>query len=194
MSAVVKPETIVKPNAIAFDGALICAVIGLIAMGTIMVTSASVSIDADDPLHYLVRHVGALIIGLAGLAIVVSIPTELWYRTSFLLLVAALAALVLVLIPPFGHAVNGARRWIVLGPITMQASEPARLCLLIYLASYAVRRSNELGASLNGLVRPLFVIAAAAVLLSPACASQDMFRDYKDRGDQFARAATELPE
>jgi len=165
MSAVMKPDAVVKPNAIAFDGALICAVIGLIAMGTIMVTSASVSIDADDPLHYLVRHVGALVIGLAGLAVVVSIPTELWYRTSFLLLLVALAALVLVLIPPFGHAVNGARRWIVLGPITMQASEPARLCLLIYLASYAVRRSNELGASLNGLVRPLFVIAAAAVLL-----------------------------
>ena len=74
----------------------------------------------------------------------------------------------LVLVPAFGHAVNGSRRWLPVGPITVQASEPARLCLLLYLASYAVRRSTELGASLNGLVRPLFVVGAAAVLLLPS--------------------------
>ena len=154
-----------KPNAVAFDAALLCAVIGLIAMGTIMVTSASVSIVADEPLHYLVRHVGAVAVGFAGLALVVALPTELWYRLRWLLLIAGLGALVLVLIPAFSHAVNGSRRWLLFGPITVQASEPARLCLLLYLASYAVRRSTELGASLNGLVKPLFVVGAASVLL-----------------------------
>jgi cell division protein FtsW len=155
----------VKPNAVAFDAPLICAVIGLIAMGTIIVTSASVSIVANEPLHYLLRHLGAIGIGLAGVALVVVLPTEIWYRLSWLLLFVGLGLLVIVLVPAFGHAVNGSRRWLEFGPITVQASEPARLCLLLYVASYAVRRSTELGASLNGLVRPLFVVAAAAVLL-----------------------------
>ena len=53
-------SAVVKPNAVAFDAPLICAVVGLIAMGTIMVTSASVSIVAGEPLHYLVRHLGAV--------------------------------------------------------------------------------------------------------------------------------------
>jgi cell division protein FtsW len=160
MSAVVKPNT-----TIAFDTSLICAVVGLIAVGTIMVTSASVSIVEDEPLHYLVRHLGAIGVGLFGLALVVSLPTELWYRLSWLLVIVGLTLLVLVLVPALSHSVNGSRRWLELGPITVQASEPARLCLLLYLASYAVRRSTELGASLNGLVRPLAVVGAASVLL-----------------------------
>jgi cell division protein FtsW len=158
-------SAVLKPNAVAFDAPLICAVVALIAVGTIMVTSASVSIVEGEPLFYLVRHLGAVAVGLLGLAFVVSVPTELWYRLSWLLVIVGLALLVVVLVPGLGHAVNGARRWLEFGPITVQASEPARLCLLLYLASYAVRRSAELGASLNGLVRPLAVVGAASVLL-----------------------------
>ncbi len=158
-------SAVVKPNAVAFDTGLICAVVGLLAVGTIMVTSASVSIVAGEPFYYLVRHLGAVAVGLVGLAFVVLLPTDLWYRLGWVLLALSLALLVLVLIPAVGHSVNGSRRWLELGPITVQASEPARLGLLLYLASYAVRRQVELGASLNGLVRPLFVVAAASVLL-----------------------------
>jgi cell division protein FtsW len=158
-------SAVVKPNAVAFDAALVCAVVALAAVGTIMVTSASVSIVEGEPLYYLSRHLGALGVGLAALALVVAVPTDLWYRLNWLLLVFGLGLLVLVLVPALGHAVNGSRRWLLVGPITVQASEPARLCLLLYLASYAVRRSTQLGASLNGLLKPLLVVAAAAALL-----------------------------
>jgi len=158
-------SAVVKPNSIAFDVPLISAIVGLVVIGTIVVTSASVSIVADEPLYFLVRHLGAVAIGVVGLALVVSLPTELWYRLNWLLLAFGLGVLVLVLLPAFGHTVNGSRRWLELGPISVQASEPARLALLLYIASYAVRRGTELGASLKGLVRPLAVVGAAAALL-----------------------------
>jgi len=162
MSAVVKPSTL------AFDPVLICALVGLVAFGVIMVGSASITLadkQTGEPLFYLVRHLGALAIGGVGLALAVSLPTELWYRLNWVLLVAGLGLLVVVLIPTLGHTVNGATRWLLVGPITLQASEPARLCLLLYLSSYAVRRSHELGASLNGLLKPLLIVGAAGVLL-----------------------------
>jgi cell division protein FtsW len=158
-------SAVVKPNSIALDVPLISAIVGLVVIGTIVVASASVSIVAGEPLYYLVRHLGAVAIGVVGLALVVALPTELWYRLNWLLLAIGLGLLVLVLVPSFGHAVNGSRRWLELGPITVQASEPARLALLLYISSYALRRGTELGASLKGLIRPLAVVGAATVLL-----------------------------
>jgi cell division protein FtsW len=156
-------------RALAFDPALACALVGLAALGAIMVGSASISIadrpPIDDPYFYLARHLGALAIGVCGMLVAIAIPTELWRRASWLMLVVALGLLIAVLLPSVGHTVNGATRWIAAGPITLQASEPARLCLLLYLAGYAVRRSDELAASLKGLVKPMLIVGAAAGLL-----------------------------
>jgi cell division protein FtsW len=93
-----------------------------------------------------------------------ALPTEL-ISAQLAAAVTGLGLLVVVLIPTLGHTVNGATRWLLLGPITLQASEPARLCLLLYLSSYAVRRSQELGASLNGLFKPLLIVGGAGALL-----------------------------
>ena len=71
----------------------------------------------------------------------------------------------LVLIPGVGHEVNGSRRWIRLGFMNFQASELARVMLLTYLASYAVRKGDELRSSFAGFMKPVGVLGVAAVLL-----------------------------
>src|SRR4051794_2297627 len=155
---------------LTFDPALACAVVVLALLGAIMVGSASITI-ADkqtlgaEPLAYLYRHLGALALGGVGFGLVMLLPTELWYRLNWVLLVAALALLVVVLVPSIGHTVNGSRRWILVGPVTVQASEAARLFLLLYIASYSVRRAEAFASTLQGLLKPLLVIGAAAGLL-----------------------------
>jgi cell division protein FtsW len=163
MSAAVNPRV-----PLALDPILVGAIVALIAIGAIMVGSASISLadqQTGEPLYFLVRHLGALAIGGAALLFTIVVPSELWYRSNWLLLAAGLGVLVLVLLPSFGHTVNGSTRWLQFGPISLQASEPARLCLLLYLASYAVRHAEDLAASLKGFLKPMIIVAAAAALL-----------------------------
>jgi len=162
----VSASTLRQP--LAVDNALLSAVVGLVVLGSIMVGSASISIAAQnmgDPFYYVLRHLGALAIGIAAGAVIFALPTELWYRGSALLLVMGLVLLLLVLVPGLGQQVNGSMRWLQLGPLRFQPSEPARLCFIIYLASYGVRHANALAASFMGSCKPLLVIGVASVLL-----------------------------
>jgi len=70
-----------------------------------------------------------------------------------------------VLVPGIGYMVNGARRWIRLGFMNFQVSELARVMLLTYVASYAVRRADELRGSFVGFMKPVAVLVLAAALL-----------------------------
>jgi cell division protein FtsW len=68
-------------------------------------------------------------------------------------------------VPGIGYTVNGARRWIRLGFMNFQVSELARVMLLTYVASYAVRRADELRGSFLGFLTPVAVLGLAAALL-----------------------------
>jgi cell division protein FtsW len=81
------------------------------------------------------------------------------------MLIAAVAMLLMVFIPGLGHSVNGSRRWIRLGFLNFQISELTRVFVLIYVASYAVRRSEELRGSLKGLAKPLGLLVFIGGLL-----------------------------
>jgi cell division protein FtsW len=81
------------------------------------------------------------------------------------LLIFAVALLFVVLVPGLGHVVNGSRRWIRLLGFNFQASELARVLVLIFVASYAVRREDELRCSALGLIKPMGLLVFIALLL-----------------------------
>src|SRR2546423_14427527 len=79
-------------------------------------------------------------------------------------LIVAGVLLVLVLVPPIGHAINGTRRWIRLGPVSFQPVELAKLALVVYLAAFLARKRGELDDFRTGALPPLFV---GGVLAAP---------------------------
>jgi len=73
--------------------------------------------------------------------------------------------LILVLVPGVGREVNGARRWLPLGPINLQPSEPMKLFAVLYAADYTVRKLADLGSLRRGFVPMALVMLLTGALL-----------------------------
>ncbi len=157
-----------QPRRFMFDTWVVGTVATLLLIGLIMVASASIGVsdhESGNPFFYFQRQLLYVMMGLVAAFVAMAIPTSVWEKHSKVLLVGGFALLVLVLLPGIGHEVNGSRRWARLGIMNFQASELARVMLLTYLSSYAVRRSEELSSSFQGFMKPVAVLGAAAILL-----------------------------
>jgi cell division protein FtsW len=149
---------------ISLDPVVVSCVLALLLIGLVMVTSASMPLPVEPFLHLRKQLVFAGV-GLVAAILAFSVRTDLWERYSFLLLLAAFALLIVVLVPGIGYVVNGARRWVRIGFFNFQASELARLFVVIYLCSYAVRHREALRSSLTGVLKPIGLLALAGALL-----------------------------
>ena len=149
------------------DGWLLGAVLALIAVGFVMVASASIGIAerAGNPLHYVERQGVYILMGLGAGWVVLQSRLAQWERMGPALLAVALVLLALVLVPGVGKTVNGATRWLPLGAINLQVSEVAKLFILVYLAGYLVRRGQEVCTTVMGFLKPMAVVLGAGALL-----------------------------
>ena len=165
-------QNMVLPSAGQVDGMLLMAVTLILFWGLIMVASASVAVaerSTGVPFHYFYRQLAYAFVGVAIAVIVFQVPMKTWEESGYSLLIFGLMLLVIVFLPGIGREVNGAQRWIDLGPVNLQVSEPARFCLIMYLCSYVVRRRVELSLDFLGMIKPMvpLVVASALMLLEP---------------------------
>jgi cell division protein FtsW len=140
----------------------------LLALGLVMVASSSITVSErlhGTPLFYFWRQAAAALIGLALGFAVAQTPLLVWERCSAPLLIISILLLLAVLLPGIGREVNGSMRWIGLGPVSLQSSEPAKLCLIAYLAGYLVRHGDKVRNSFSGFIRPIGVLTLVAGLL-----------------------------
>jgi len=138
-----------RPAAIAgIDLALIWVTVALLALGLVMVYSASVALPDNPkfakytPTYFLGRQAMFIAVSFVAALITLQVPIALWEKWAPWLFAISLAMLIVVLIPHVGKGVNGARRWLPLGVMNFQPSELAKLSIAMYAASYMVRKMD----------------------------------------------------
>lgn len=150
-----------------WDQILLLAALTLVGVGIVMIASASLHLGErfDQPFHFVGRQLLALCLGGAGALALTRVPSAWWSRASTPLYFFGLLTLAVLLIPGVGKEVNGAVRWMPIGPFNLQTSEFMKLFLILYLAGYLVRRRLEVAHSVWAFIRPLSLLLLAACLL-----------------------------
>lgn len=169
------PWTTASPRAtkrVAMDHSLLIITIILALVGLVMVFSASAVVAGNrfhDPGYFLKRQLAWLAFGFLLLHLASHIDYVWWKRLSIPLLGLTVVLLVMVLIPSLGVSAKGARRWLRLGPISVQPAEIAKLVAVMYLAAYLAKKEDRLTGFLSGLAPALLVIGVLGglVLLEP---------------------------
>ena len=151
---------------VMYDRMLLWLTFGLAAIGFIMVTSASMPVGqrlANDPFLFAKRDGLYIVLAFALAMITLRLPMDFWQRHSTAMLIASIVMLLIVLV--VGSSVNGASRWIALGPLRIQPAEFTKLSLFCYIANYLVRKADEVRNNLRGFLKPMGVIFVLALLL-----------------------------
>jgi len=131
----------------AWDRTLFILTLVLTLLGLVAVADASApqALNSFGDKYYFVKQQivwGG--IGLFGLMVAANIHYSFWEKLALPLFIVSLIGLVIVLIPGIGLSALGARRWIIIGPISVQPSEIVKLTLVIYFAKLFAKKKSTL--------------------------------------------------
>ena len=148
------------------DLILVAAVLALLVIGTIEIFSSSAVYALGkhgDPLFFLKRQVIWLGLGMVAMWAGASYNYQWLRRYTYPLLVLSVGMLIAVLF--VGTEINHARRWFVIGPLSVQPVEIAKLSLVCYLAYSLGKKADKVKTFTVGFVPHLLVCAIMMALL-----------------------------
>lgn len=143
---------------------LFLAVASLTGLGLIILFSVTHSQYAD-PYFIVQRQVIWLCLAVVAAAIAFYIDLERMRNFVWFIAVSVIIMLTLVLIPGIGLEINGARRWLDLGPMNMQVSDFAKIGLIFVLSHYLAQNQRSLKSFEQGFFIPSLIIGSVVVLI-----------------------------
>lgn len=131
-----------RPDFVLFVVVVLLTLIGLVSIYSASSIVALVKYEQSTA-YFFIRQSVWVILGLFVMLFTMNIPFTRWQKLSKLFLLGSYLALILVLIPPFGKEVNGAYRWLKLGPLSFQPSELAIVGIILYLAYLLSKKGDR---------------------------------------------------
>ena len=148
-------------------------VLALALFGTVMVFSAGYAYAYaryDDGSYFIKRQIIWLLLGLITMYLASHVKPAFFKAVTPIIYVVTLVLLFLVLI--IGFVGNGAKRWISIGPITIQPSEIAKIAIILILAKYyddyevpALEKKNRKTILKYGTLFPIFLMLIPIILV-----------------------------
>lgn len=161
-----KKKTSIKRKKIKMkniDYSLLCAIVVLLFIGIVMVYSSSsyYALYQDKVFNsefYFTKEIVWTVVGIIGMVVTMSIDYHIYKKWTPWLVIITIGLLVLVLF--LGADINGARRWIRLGGLSLQPSELSKYVVVLYLALLIDKRRGKIKEFKGGT---LYYLAIAAV-------------------------------
>jgi cell division protein FtsW len=147
---------------------LIAAVLALVSLGIVMLASTS-SVkglaDYNDAYYFLKRQLIWLLLSIAVGTFLFRFDYHFWQKLAVPLTVASIILLALVFAPVIGREVHESRRWLRIGPMSLQPSELAKFSVIVMLSSWMTHVGRRARNLKEGLIMPGLVLGVILVLL-----------------------------
>ena len=157
------------PQGHGYDWVLFVFAFMIIGIGLIMVLSASgivANVTYHDKYYFFRKQVLHACLGGVALFLAARIPMRwLYNRTVMYCLLGATFLLLLLTLSPLGPAINGAHRWLKMGPITVQPVEFIKIAMAMYLAYYMSSKQSMIKTFSRGMLAPCIVTAVCCSVL-----------------------------
>jgi cell division protein FtsW len=147
--------------------------VALMVVGFFIFSSASLGLLAKGGEQYssvnFSQTVLGLLLGSIAMIITSKMDYKVWKKTAFWFLVVGIILNVLVLFPQIGFEHGGARRWFIIGGVSVQPAEILKLAFVVYFAAFAAGMKERMKSFKYGFLplAILFIVLGILLLKQP---------------------------